>query len=143
MLRAGTTAFMLVTSAEREPIEEAIWFHRTLEQGGLPFAGVVVNRVHHDLLGGGEPEDVRPALRRILGPDLATRVAENFRDYHVLARRDDVNVSRLAAALGDEPLLVVPQLDEDVHDLEGLLQMRRYLFATASERERLIADLVA
>ncbi|HLY50883.1 MAG TPA: ArsA family ATPase [Solirubrobacteraceae bacterium] len=143
LLRADTTAFVLVTSAEREPIEEAIWLHRTLEQGGLPFAGVIVNRVHHDLLAGSEAEDVRPALRRLLGSDLAARVAENFRDYHVLARRDDVNVSRLAAALGDEPLLVVPQLDEDVHDLEGLLRMRRYLFASASERRRLIADLVA
>jgi anion-transporting ArsA/GET3 family ATPase len=143
LLRADTTAFMLVTSAEREPIEEAIWFHRTLEEGGLPFAGVIVNRVHHDLLDGSEPEDVRPALRRTLGADLAGRVADNFRDYHVLARRDDVNVDRLAGALGDEPLLVVPQLEEDVHDLEGLLHMHRYLFASAAERERLIADLVA
>jgi anion-transporting ArsA/GET3 family ATPase len=143
LLRADSTAFMLVTSAEREPIEEAIWFHRTLEQGGLPFAGVIVNRVHHDLLDGSEPDDVRPALRRTLGADLAARVADNFRDYHVLARRDDVNVDRLAGALGDEPLLVVPQLDSDVHDLEGLLRMRRYLFATAPERAQLIADLVA
>ncbi|MBV8430730.1 MAG: ArsA family ATPase [Solirubrobacterales bacterium] len=143
LLRADTTAFMLVTSAEREPIEEAIWFHRTLEHGGLPFAGVIVNRVHHDLLDGSEPEDVRPALRRTLGADLAGRVAQNFRDYHVLARRDDLNVERLAGALGDEPLLVVPQLDEDVHDLEGLLRMHEYLFASADERERLIADLVA
>ena len=143
LLRAGTTAFVLVTSAEREPIEEAIWFHRTLEQGGLPFAGVIVNRVHHDLLDGSEPEDVRPALRRTLGADLASRVAQNFHDYHVLARRDDRNVDRLANALGDEPLLVVPQFDEDVHDLEGLLRMHRYLFASAREREQLIADLVA
>ncbi len=86
LLRAPTTAFLLVTSAEREPIEEAIWFHRTLEHGGLPFAGVVVNRVHHDLFAGSEPEDVRPALRRTLGRELAAKVAANFRDYHVLAR---------------------------------------------------------
>ncbi|HEY2438348.1 MAG TPA: ArsA-related P-loop ATPase [Solirubrobacteraceae bacterium] len=143
LLRADTTAFLLVTSAEREPIEEAIWFHRTLEHGGLPFAGVIVNRVHHDLLGDSEPEDVRPTLRRTLGADLASRVAENLRDYHVIARRDDLNVTRLAGALGDEPLLVVPQLEEDVHDLEGLLRMHRYLFASGPEREQLIADLVA
>jgi anion-transporting ArsA/GET3 family ATPase len=143
MLQARTTAFVLVTSAEREPIDEAIWLHRTLEHGGLPFAGVVVNRVHHDLLGGSEPDDVRPSLRRSLGADLAARVAQNFHDYHVLARRDDRNVKRLARALGHEPVLLVPQLDEDVHDLEGLLRMHRYLFASAAERRRLIADLVA
>jgi anion-transporting ArsA/GET3 family ATPase len=143
MLRARTTAFVLVTSAEREPIDEAIWLHRTLEHGGLPFAGVVVNRVHHDLLAGSEPDDVTPSLRRSLGSDLAARVAENFHDYHVLARRDDRNVKRLARALGREPVLLVPQLDEDVHDLEGLLRMHRYLFASPVERRRLIADLVA
>ena len=38
---------------------------------------------------------------------------------------------------------MVPHLDDDVHDLEGLLKMHRYLFATDAERERLIAQLVA
>ena len=51
LLRAPSTAFLLVTSAAREPIDEAIWFGQRLEADGLPFAGVVVNRVHHDLLG--------------------------------------------------------------------------------------------
>ena len=144
LLRADTTAFLLVSSAEREPIDEAIWFHRTLERTGLPFAGVVVNRVHHDLLSRADSDDVGAALRRTaLAPDLAARVAENFRDYHLLARRDDRNIRRLARGLGENPLLLVPQLDDDVHDLEGLLRMHRYLFATDEQRERLIAELVA
>jgi anion-transporting ArsA/GET3 family ATPase len=146
LLRADTTAFLLVSSAEREPIDEAIWFHHTLERTGLPFAGVVVNRVHHDLLSGSEPADVGAALRRTtLDPGLAARVAENFRDYHLLARRDDHNIRRLRRGLGGHkhPLLLVPQLDDDVHDLDGLLKMHRYLFASAAERERLIAELVA
>ena len=56
MLRADTTAFLLITSAQREPIDEGIWFCRTVEAGGLPFAGVIVNRVHHDMLGDAEPD---------------------------------------------------------------------------------------
>jgi anion-transporting ArsA/GET3 family ATPase len=143
LLRAPTTAFLLVTSAEREPIDEAIWFHRTLEHGGLPFAGVIVNRVHHDLLGEHEPDDVETALARTLPAQLAARVAENLHDYHVLARRDQRNIARLAQTLGEEPLLLVPQLDGDVHDLDGLMRMHRYLFASSRERERLIEELVA
>ena len=100
MLRAGTTAFLLVTSAQREPIDEAIWFRRTLEQGGLPFAGVIVNRVHHDMLGEAEPDDLVTALDAELAPELAARVAENFFDYHVLARRDARNIARLAGRAG-------------------------------------------
>ncbi|HUZ29683.1 MAG TPA: ArsA family ATPase [Solirubrobacteraceae bacterium] len=143
LLAAPTTAFVLVTSAEREPIDEAIWFHRRLAQVDLPFAGVVVNRVHHDLLSGSEPHDVRRALARTLSGDLAARVAQNFDDYHVLARRDERNIARLAEALDGHQPLLVPQLDDDVHDLQGLLQMRQYLFASGQEREQLIANLVA
>jgi anion-transporting ArsA/GET3 family ATPase len=143
MLRADTTAFLLVTSAQSEPIDEAIWFRRTLEQGGLPFAGVIVNRVHHDMLGDGALGDVAAALTGDLGPELAAQVAGNFHDYHVLARRDEHNIARLAAEIDGRRALLVPQLDDDVHDIEGLLRMRRYLFASDIERERLLADLVA
>jgi anion-transporting ArsA/GET3 family ATPase len=143
MLKAPTTAFVLVTSAQQAAIDEAIWFRRTLTEGGLPFAGVIVNRVHHDILGEAEPEDLVSALDAELPGDLAARVAENFFDYHRLARRDARNVTRLRDELGDQPLLLVPHLDDDVHDIEGLLRVHRYLFASDAERERLIADVIA
>ncbi len=143
MLRSSTTAFLLVTSAAREAIDEAMWFRRTLEEGGLPFAGVVVNRVHHDMLGDGESGELVAALEQELGAGLSARVAENFHDYHVLAGRDDHNIARLAGELGDRPLLLIPYLDDDVHDVDGLLQMHRYLFASEAERARLIAEVVA
>jgi anion-transporting ArsA/GET3 family ATPase len=143
MLTAPTTAFVLVTSTQAAAIDEAIWFRRTLHDGGLPFAGVVVNRVHHDTLGDSEPEDVLAALGEELTPKLAARVVENFRDYHALARRDRRNIARLERELGDHPLLLVPHLDDDVHDVEGLVRMHRYLFASDAERERLIAEVIA
>jgi hypothetical protein len=133
----------LVTSAQREPIDEAIWFRRTLDDSGLPFAGVVVNRVHHDILGGSDASEVRAALADELGAELAGLVAENFHDYHVLARRDEQNIARLETELADRPLLLVPQLDDDVHDIEGLLRMHRYLFASWAERAQMLAELVA
>jgi anion-transporting ArsA/GET3 family ATPase len=143
MLRADTTAFLLITSAQREPIDEGIWFCRTLEAGGLPFAGVIVNRVHHDMLGDAEPDRLDAALEDTVEPELARAVAQNFHDYHVLARRDDHNIGRLRSELYDRPLLLVPQLDDDVHDFHGLARVHRYLFASDAERERLIADVVA
>jgi anion-transporting ArsA/GET3 family ATPase len=143
MLRAPTTAFLLVTSPQHAPIEEAMWFQRTLAEQGLEFAGVVVNRVHHDVLGDREPADLLEALREALPDGLAERVAENFRDYHVLARRDDRNIARLAGEVDGRPLLLVPHLDDDVHDIEGLLRVRRYLFASAAQRRKLISEVVA
>lgn len=143
LLRAPSTVFLLVTSPEREPIDEAIWFQKRIVGEGFPLAGVVINRVHHDLLGDSETAEVKRGLARILGGELAQKVAANFVDYHLLARRDDHNISRLAEALNGQPLVLVPQLEEDVHDLNGLLSMLRYLFASGEERERLLDEMVA
>jgi anion-transporting ArsA/GET3 family ATPase len=143
MLQADTSAFVVVTSAQTGPVEEAIWFGRTLEESGLPFAGAIVNRVHHDMLGDRAPEEVESELAESLGPALAARVTQNFCDYHVLARRDERNVVRLREELGGRPLLLVPHFDDDVHDVEGLLRIHRYLFASERERDRMLADVVA
>ncbi|HWF74312.1 MAG TPA: ArsA-related P-loop ATPase [Solirubrobacteraceae bacterium] len=147
MLMASTTAFVLVTSAQREPIDEAIWFRRTLRDTGFPFAGMIVNRVHHDILGSGEhlASEVTAALSEglDLGDALAAQVAENFHDYHVLARRDAKNIARLERDGDGRPLLLVPHFDDDVHDVDGLLLVHRYLFASDEERARMIAEVVA
>ncbi len=141
MLTASTTAFLLVTSAQPDSIDEAIWFRRTLEEGGLPFAGVIINRVHHDMLGQHEPDDVSAALAGELGAELAQRVAQNFHDYHVLARRDERNIARFAAELEGRPQLLVPHFDDDVHDVGGLMRMhevsvRQRRRARAPDRQR-------
>ena len=143
LLASPETGFVLVTSAQNEPIKEAIWFRRTLQAGDLPFAAAIVNRVHHDLLGEDPGAEIDTELDGLLEGALARRVAENFADYHVLARRDSRNVQRLREELGDQPLLLVPHFDDDVHDVEGLMRIHRYLFATPAEREDYIRDLVA
>jgi anion-transporting ArsA/GET3 family ATPase len=139
----GTT-FLLVTSPEREPIEEATFFWRKLKAARMPFGGVIVNRVHHDVLGEVDVHDVARELEDELGAKLAGRVAENLADYHVLARRDRANIARLAKQLGgEERMILVPHLDEDVHDVAGLQAILRYLWAAKDEREAMLADVVA
>ncbi len=99
LLADKQTTFLLVTSPEREPIEEAIFFWRKLKAARMPFGGVIVNRVHHDVAPDADAEEVAESLEEELGPKLAAKVAENFRDYHVLARRDEANIERLARKL--------------------------------------------
>ena len=68
-----------------------------------------------------------------LSPALARAVAAAFADEHALARRDAANVALLAERLGpDVPLLRVPLLDGDVHDVEGLVRLHAELFRDAS-----------
>jgi hypothetical protein len=42
--------------------------------------------------------------------------------------RDRENVEELAGDIGDRPLIVVPYLDDDVHDLDGLRRVNEHLF---------------
>ena len=77
------------------------------------------------------------------GRTCAAKVTANFLDYHLLARRDSANIARLEAEFGDGPLLLVPHFDDDVHDIDGLLRIHRYLFASHAERARMIEKVVA
>ncbi|MBV9817961.1 MAG: ArsA family ATPase [Solirubrobacterales bacterium] len=133
LLRAPTSAFVLVTCAQAAAIEEAIWFRRTLQESELPFAGVIVNRYHADGIAEVQPGSVRRALDGRLDSELARRVAASFADHHRLALRDRRNLEALTAELHGAPLHLVPQLDDDVHDLAGLERVRRHLFAAGDD----------
>jgi anion-transporting ArsA/GET3 family ATPase len=123
LLSDPATTFLIVTAPRHDPVEEAIYFHRKLRESGLPFGGLVVNRVHQP------PEDVLPAaVADGLGPALAERVTVATAELAALAARDATNVERLRERLGDPPTLVVPELDDDVHDMAGLALVRSHLF---------------
>jgi anion-transporting ArsA/GET3 family ATPase len=130
LLADRRTSFFLVTSPQYDAIDEAIFFHRRLREASMPFGAAIVNRVH-DLPATTEgAAAVEGDLAALLGESLGRRVARNFDDYRLLAGSDRENVSRLLRELGERPAILVPYLDEDVHDLVGLVAMNEHLFAS-------------
>src|SRR3954471_15248502 len=123
LLEDPATTFLIVTAPRHDPVEEAIFFHRKLREAGMPFGGLVVNRVHQP-----PDEALPPAVAADLGPALAERVTVATSELAALAARDAANVRRLRAALADPPTILVPELDSDVHDLDGLALVRSHLF---------------
>jgi hypothetical protein len=87
----------------------------------MPFGGLVVNRLHGAPVGD-VPEE--------LGGALGGRVAAAMEDLNALAAREQANLELLRSELG-EVAAVVPELDDDVHDIDGLERMREYLFDAA------------
>ena len=141
LLADERTSFLVVCGPQGEPIEEAVYFHRKLVEAKLPFGGVIVNKVHYESEFEVGAEDVVEELTDALGDsDLASRAAASLADFRALATRDRHNIERLSAELRARPVIMVPYLDEDVHDLGGLMEVNRYLFATAAEREALAAS---
>jgi anion-transporting ArsA/GET3 family ATPase len=128
LLADPKSAFLVVCGPQTEPIAEAIYFRGKLSEQGLPFGGAIVNKVHfaddHD------EGAIAAGLEGLLDPELAERVAANYRDYRDLAERDRRNVARLAAELGTDTIIQVPHLDTDVHDLAGLTEVNRHLFGS-------------
>ena len=120
----GTT-FLIVTSPRHDPVEEAIFFHRKLREARLPFGGLVVNRMHTAPATDGALPD---ALVQELGGTLAARVATSAHELAALAGRDEANVAHLRERLGDPPLIIVPERQDDVHDVEGLAHVRAHLW---------------
>jgi anion-transporting ArsA/GET3 family ATPase len=142
LLADPATCFLVVCGPQGEPIDEAVYFHRKLVEAQLPFGGVIVNKVHFQGATGEPEEGLVEELAEELGDaDLASRVAANHRDFRALAIRDRDNVAHLAAELRTRSVIQVPYLDDDVHDLDGLMEVNRYLFAAgADERAALAAQ---
>lgn len=136
LLRDDETAFVIVCGPQAEPIEEAVFFHSKLIEANMNFAGAVVNRVRYRL--GTRSPKLKTLTDRIESQtgdaDLADRAARNLVEYDVLARRDRDNIAGLTKKLGGDPVIRIPYLDTDVHDVAGLCEINRFLFADEETR---------
>jgi anion-transporting ArsA/GET3 family ATPase len=129
LLADPATTFLVVTSPEREPVAEAIFFHGKLREARMPFGGLIVNRAAVADPALGDAEAVREALGAELGDKLAAKVAASVADLHLLAARDAASIEHLKEALDEPEPIVVPQLEGDVQDIDGLVALYRLLSA--------------
>lgn len=135
LLADPATLFLIVTSPQREPVAEAIFFRDKLREAGMPFGGLVVNRVH-PLADATPDDDAVPGLE----PALARKALRTLAEFRVLAAHDTAAIAHLRAEVGDDDPVIVPHLDGDVHDVDGLVLVHRHLFAAGAERARLLAE---
>jgi anion-transporting ArsA/GET3 family ATPase len=136
LLRDPSAGFVLVAGPARAAVDEALYFHARLKESEMPFVATVVNRLHPlpaDLAGG----RARTRAPADVDPRLAAALVAAHADLTRLARSERRVLPRLEVATG-EPLVLVPELESDVHDLRGLAHVAGLLFgdATAAARPR-------
>jgi anion-transporting ArsA/GET3 family ATPase len=153
ILRDERTRFVVVSGPGPIPAAEARFFREHLRTVGMPFTGLVVNRVERvpgedpSAVGGGTPGGapvgaaspagggtrdgaaVAAELEAALGATLAGKVGRTWDEHRERAARDAEAVAALAAAVGDPRPAVVAALDGEVFDLPALAAIRDLLLA--------------
>jgi anion-transporting ArsA/GET3 family ATPase len=134
LLADAGTAFVLVVVPREDSIDEARFFARRLAEESIQVSALVVNRLFSNF-GPGQPLSVAPLIDG--GPDepesppvdpLAyDELQRNLDELLTVANREDQYVGELTDEVAPAPVVRVPFLTEDVHDLEGLQVVARHL----------------
>jgi anion-transporting ArsA/GET3 family ATPase len=129
LMRSPEVAFVILTGPGRPSIDEGLFFYERLAAENLPFGAFVVNRARRDF-GAIDPDTEARFLDDFPNGPLADRIIEHARNYQTLVRRDLRELRRLTEHLGPEiDVFLVPDFDEDIHDLEGLARYGKTLAA--------------
>jgi anion-transporting ArsA/GET3 family ATPase len=129
LLHDERTKFILVTSPQRDAVAEAAWFADQLLDQGFRVAATVVNRLH-PRFGDGTVADARrrevTAVERG-DADLAS-LWSNLAELRKVADDERSELAPLAERLGDDSIVEVPLLPQDVHDVAALVVLGSHLF---------------
>jgi len=125
LLSDDDTAFVLVASPRRDTIDEARYFARKLAEAGIAVRALVINRMH-PRFGDGLPEAARARAETLEGTDLGG-LYRNLADFQLVASREEEHLAGLTEAVDPAPVVRVPFLSSDVHDLPGLTAVAAHL----------------
>lgn len=138
LLRQPRVGFVLVASPEPMAVREALFFHERLARSDMPLAGFVINRVHEQ-----HPVDVdETELAAMLAAEpqvaaldyqattvriTAEAMLASHREQQVLADADARSRQKIHERAGALPVAEVPQFDHDIHHVERLAELGRFL----------------
>ncbi len=125
LLSDDDTAFVLVASPRRDTIAEAEFFATKLAEADIRVQALIVNRMHPTFTPG-LAAATRERAATLEGTDLGG-LYRNLADFQLVASREEEHLAGLAEAVHPAPVVRVPFLSTDVHDIAGLTDLARYL----------------
>jgi anion-transporting ArsA/GET3 family ATPase len=144
LLRAPSTAFILVSSASPASADDAAWLREDLDRRKVPVDAVVFNQSYQVL----DPTRPREAIESVRTSDIEAHVARlaphlqgttgvrdllvAMRQLRVDAGQDNARCQRVVAGLSAElppgcPRIHVPRLGDEIRDLDGLARLVEFL----------------
>jgi anion-transporting ArsA/GET3 family ATPase len=144
LLHDRRAAFMVVTTLEATPLQEAETLAQALSDRGYHLGALVLNRVLptylRDPVAVGTAEQLTARsneVAKLLAPGVGdprevervlTEVAENFLNFNLVAQREAEQQGELQVTPGVVSL--APHFPTDIHDLWGLLRLGRSLWGS-------------
>lgn len=129
LIRAPETSFVVVAAPRHDTIDEAVWFARQLIDQGVGVTSAIVNRTHPEFGDGTAAEAVEAAeAARRSADDVLAVLWDNVATLRAMRDLELDVISPLAEIVGGDRLVVLPLLDADVHDLDGLMLIAGHLF---------------
>jgi anion-transporting ArsA/GET3 family ATPase len=107
-------------------VAEASFFATKLGESGISVASLIVNRLH-PRFGSGRAEADRARARSLAGTPLGSLFA-NLGDLQAMADGEEATLAELSDQVAPAPVVRVPFLDDDVHDLDTLTRIAAHLF---------------
>ncbi|PXY31230.1 ArsA family ATPase [Prauserella muralis] len=123
LLRSEGTAFLVIAAPEPDALREASYFVERLSEESMPLSGLVANRTHPVLADLSDIDALAAAEALERGgrnAPLATAVLRLHADRVVQAEREKRLLARFTRAHPSVPVVRVPALPSDVHDIAGL-----------------------
>ena len=130
LLRAPGTSFVVIAAPEPDALREASYFVERLSAEKMPLAGLVLNRTHpvHATLSGARAREGAENLEADGTADpLTAAVLRLHADRVETAERERRVLGRFTRAHPAVPIVDVPAMATDVHDLDGLREIGRRL----------------
>jgi anion-transporting ArsA/GET3 family ATPase len=133
LLKSQATSFVVVTSPSEDSVNEAMFFATRLNEAGLPFGALVVNRVHPRI---GDGIGVRPRqLARLEQAGdkgrLLAKLLDNEEAFMRVVGLEEQNLERLGRRIPRHRWVRVPYLEREAVDFEGLWAIADQLFGSA------------
>ncbi|WP_329581507.1 ArsA family ATPase [Kitasatospora sp. NBC_01250] len=148
LLKAQGTAFLVVAAPERDALREAAYFVDRLAADQMPLAGLVLNRVHATGAPQLTAERAQAAAQALEenggehepGQADAEALAAGLLRLHAerveVMGRERRTRDRFVSVYPDVPMVEVPALAGDVHDLHGLRLIGRQLAGDPTGSDR-------
>ena len=125
LLSDDDTAFVLVASPRRDTIDEAQYFAKKLAEADITVRALIVNRMHPTFAPGGA-DAAQERARSLDGSDLGG-LYRNLADFQLVSSREEEHLAGLAEAVAPAPVVRVPFLSTDVHDIVGLTTLAAHM----------------